>query len=79
MNSHPGDPDAMPDDDKYLFDLNGYILIKNVLTPEEVLAANHAIDTRTDQFHERTNPTLRNASGGIGSPMYGTGPGRKDL
>ena len=34
----------MNDDEKYLFDLNGYILIENVLETDEIAAANEAID-----------------------------------
>eukprot|EP00961_Rhodomonas_salina_P256166 3462037-Rhodomonas_salina.1 len=30
--------------EKYLFDLNGFIVVRNVLTPEEVAAANAAVD-----------------------------------
>ena len=36
-------------DEKYLFDLNGYLVVKNVLTPEEVAIANEAIDKHNEQ------------------------------
>ena len=36
-------------DEKYLFDLNGYLVVKNVLTPEEVAIANEAIDKHSEQ------------------------------
>ncbi len=39
----------MNEDEKYLFDLNGYLVIENVLTPEEIDAANEAIDRHQDQ------------------------------
>ena len=34
----------MNDDEKYLFDLNGYLVLDQVLTPEEVRRCNEAID-----------------------------------
>jgi len=34
----------MTDDEKYLFDLNGYLVIENVLTVDELTVANKAID-----------------------------------
>ena len=41
--------DAMTDDQKYLFDLGGYLVIENVLTPEEVASCNQAIDHHIGQ------------------------------
>jgi ectoine hydroxylase-related dioxygenase (phytanoyl-CoA dioxygenase family) len=67
----------MTEDQRYLFDLNGYLVVKNVLTPEQVQKANAAIDKRADQMVERSDDALRNAK--QGSMMYGSGPGRKDL
>ena len=34
----------MNDDEKYLFDLNGYLVIEDVLTMEEIDISNLAID-----------------------------------
>ena len=65
------------DDEKYLFDLNGYIIVRGVLTPEEVRAANDAIDNHESEFVQREAKELRNAK--AGTPLYGTGPGRKDM
>ena len=65
------------DDAKYLFDLNGFIIVRNVLSSEEVKAANAAINRHEDQFIERSDPSLRNAV--EGTALYGSGPGRKDL
>jgi ectoine hydroxylase-related dioxygenase (phytanoyl-CoA dioxygenase family) len=70
-------PTVMSDAERYLFDLNGFLIVRNVLTPEEVAAANAAIDARADRAVERTAPALRNAA--PGSTLYGTGPGRQDL
>ena len=36
---------------KFLFDLNGYIIVRNVLSASEVKAANDAISAH--KFHER--------------------------
>ena len=65
------------DDEKYLFDLNGYIIVRGVLTPEEVKAANDAIDNHESDFVQRNAKELRNAK--ENTPLYGTGPGRKDM
>ena len=34
----------MTDDEKFLFDLWGYIVVEDVLTPDEVAVANEAVD-----------------------------------
>lgn len=36
----------MTDDEKYLFDLNGYLIVEDVLSPDELARANDAIDRR---------------------------------
>lgn len=70
-------PTEMTASERYLFDLNGYIVIPNVLTPEEVQYANEAIDRHVSNVVERSDVVLRNAV--HGSYMFGLGPGRKDL
>lgn len=40
---------AMTDDEKYLFDLAGYLVIENVLTPTELTHCNQAIDHHIEQ------------------------------
>jgi hypothetical protein len=35
------------------FDLNGWVVVRGVLTPEEVAAANAAIDVHSAELHER--------------------------
>lgn len=70
-------PLEMTDDEKYLFDLNGYLVVRGVLTPEEVKQANLAIDQHAENFVERSDGALRNAV--EGTKLYGTGPGRQDL
>lgn len=52
----------MNDDEKYLFDLNGYLLIEKVLNPEEVAIANQAIDRYRDQL--RIRPKEQSLDGG---------------
>ena len=44
---------ALTDAERYLFDLNGFVVVRNLLTKEEVDAANQAIDRRIDEFVER--------------------------
>eukprot|EP00986_Skeletonema_menzelii_P005068 scaffold1783_cov163-Skeletonema_menzelii.AAC.4 len=70
-------PIAMTEAERYLFDLNGYIIIRNVLTPDQIAAAHAAIDAHLSDAIPRSDPTLRNAV--EGSPMYGSGPPRLDL
>jgi len=45
----------MNDDEKYLFDLSGYLVLRNVLNPDEVTQMNAAIDHHQNQLkpHER--------------------------
>ena len=47
----------MNDAEKYLFDLNGYLVIEDVLTPDEIAFANEAIDHHSDQ--ERIRPAIK--------------------
>ena len=54
----------MNDYDKFFFDLNGYVVVEDALTPREVSACNEAID------HERDRP-----DGGRRYPMHGGNPG----
>jgi len=70
-------PLEMTDDEKYLFDLNGYLIVRNVLSPGEVKEANKVIDTYQHKMIERKDSALRNSV--KGTSFYGTGPGRKDL
>ena len=43
-------PKMMNDDEKFFFDLEGYLILRQVLTPEEVARCNEAIDRHTDTF-----------------------------
>lgn len=67
----------MTDHQKYLFDLNGYLIVRGVLSEDEVRQANAAIDAHQDDMVERSDAALRNAV--EGTALYGTGPGRQDL
>ena len=40
----------MTEYDHYLFDLNGYLVLKGALSPELVAAMNEAIDQHRDQI-----------------------------
>ena len=63
----------MTDDEKYLFDLNGYLVLTDVLTSEEVDRCNEAIDRHADQLQEREGSLT------IGAPALGGTSNRKDL
>lgn len=70
-------PTEMTEDERYLFDLNGYVIVRGVLTLEEVEEANNVIDRHAHEMIERSDQELRNAL--KDTKLYGTGPGRKDL
>lgn len=70
-------PTEMTEDERYLFDLNGFLIVRGVLTPEEVAEANAAIDRHEHEMVERSDDELRNAK--QGTRFFGRGPGRMDL
>jgi len=70
-------PLELTEDERYLFDLNGFLIVRNVLTPEEVQQANAAIDKHQVNMKDRSDDALRNAT--PNTAFYGTGPPRKDL
>lgn len=70
-------PTEMSEAERYLFDLNGFLVVRNVLGPAELAACNAAIDRHAAEAVPRADATLRNAQ--RGSPMYGNGPPRLDL
>jgi ectoine hydroxylase-related dioxygenase (phytanoyl-CoA dioxygenase family) len=70
-------PLELTEAERYLFDLNGYLVVRNVLTKDEVALANASIDRHAHEMVERSDTALRNAV--KGTKLYGTGPGRKDL
>ena len=63
----------MTDAEKYLFDVHGYLVIENALSPEELEAANTAVDHHADQISIRPND-LANGSTTLRGKM-----GRGDL
>lgn len=63
--------------EKFLFDTNGYLVLRGVFSPEEVASANAAIDANLDKAHERLG-NLRNTE--AGTPLEGDGvTGRQDI
>ena len=65
----------MNEEDKYLFDLNGYIVVRGALSPEDIDLANEAIDRYADQIRERTGELSLSA----GSKALEGTTGRGDL
>ena len=61
--------------DRYFFDLNGYVVVEDALTPEEVAACNEAIDNHADRIRER--PEEESLAGG--SKVLRGERGRGDL
>lgn len=63
---------------KYFFDLNGYIVVRNVFNNMEVKAANNAIEKHASDAQERTKSSVRNTL--PDTPLAGDGVrGRQDL
>ena len=58
----------MSPDEQFLFDLNGYLHVPNVLTPEEVALCNEGVERNKQQFLERKG-ALRNTT--EGTPLAG--------
>ncbi len=63
----------MTDQEKYLFDVHGYLVIEGALTPEQVVVANAAVDHHADQIGLRPNDLAR------GSKTLQGSQGRGDL
>ena len=63
----------MTQDQRYLFDLNGYLIVKDVLSPDEVARCNSAIDRHSDQ----SAPMERSLAGD--SPALAGTSRRRDL
>ena len=55
----------MNDDEKFLFDLEGYLVLRKVLTADEVARCNEAIDHHSESFYE-TDRTLEGESRVLG-------------
>ncbi len=62
---------AFGERERFLFDLNGYLVVRNVFSPHEVAAANAAIDAHADTLNARTD-ALRNTE--AGTPLAAEGP-----
>ena len=68
---------SITEEELFLFDLEGYLVVKNVFSKEEIAAANAAVDKRKDEMVERHGP-LRNSKDG--TFLAGDGKtGRSDL
>ena len=68
---------SISEEERFLFDLEGYLVVKNVFTKEEIAAANAAVDRRAAEMVERKGE-LRNSKNG--TFLAGDGAtGRRDL
>lgn len=72
MNAAANAVASMSTYDKFLFDLNGYVIVRGVLTADEVKAAHAAIDANAANLQSRKTDALRNAA--PGSPLAAPGP-----
>ena len=63
----------MNEEEKYMFDLNGYLVIKDVLASDEIALGNQSVDQHADRIRERVDEL--SLSGGS-EPLKGiTGQG----
>jgi hypothetical protein len=70
-------PTEMTEDERYLFDLNGYLIVRNVLSINEISVMNDVIDQHASEMISRNDDALRNAK--EGTKLFGSGPARMDL
>jgi len=69
---------GMTPSEKFFFDLNGFLVVRGVLSPDFINEANAAIDAHCNDIKERLDPELRNTK--PGSPFAGEmDKGRRDL
>jgi len=64
-------------EERFLFDLNGYLVVRGALNHEEVKSLNAAIDAHADEAVARDTPALKNAPKADGS--FGAAGARRDL
>lgn len=57
----------MSPDEKFFFDLCGYIVVKDALSPEEVLRLNEAVDSNIAKLQERQDSLARGSAALAGS------------
>ena len=73
----------MDDYERYHFDVNGYIVVEDILTTDEVAALNEAIDHNPDQINIRKGELLLSGAakqhGGKAAPLLKGSHGRGDI
>ena len=78
LGALPGESEhAVSDVDKFLFDTNGFVIVKNVFSKKDLKAFHDAIDAHAHLIHERKGQLRLTAAK---TPLSGDGKtGRKDL
>eukprot|EP00964_Phaeocystis_antarctica_P008179 scaffold4412_cov71-Phaeocystis_antarctica.AAC.15 len=59
-----GERGGITADERFLFDLNGFLVLRGILSPEEVAAANAAVDAKQSLLQSRDTAALRNTQTG---------------
>ena len=59
-----GERGGITADERFLFDLNGFLVLRGILSPEEVAAANAAVDAKQSLLQSRDTAALRNTKTG---------------
>jgi len=68
---------TMPDEDKFLFDTNGFVVVRNVFSKDDIARFHAGIDAHAEHVHERKGQLRLTAAK---TPLSGDGKtGRKDL
>ena len=68
---------SMPESDKFLFDTNGFVIVRDVFSPEDLSRFHAAVDAHAHLIHERKGQLRLTANK---TPLSGDGvTGRKDL
>ena len=60
---------TVSEEEKYCFDLQGYLIVPNVLGPDEIEACNTALDYFADKIHTLEAGTLSGGSGALANPL----------
>ena len=69
---------GLTDEERFHFDLNGYVVVRGALSAAEVASLNRAVDANVGGAVERVGTELRNTE--AGTPLAGDGAsGRIDL
>lgn len=62
----------LSEEERFEFDLNGFLVVRGVFSSQEIADANDAVDKHASALYERSDASLRNAK--ADTPMSAAGP-----